>query len=146
MASSKKQESDPAAALAARGIRATRQRLAVLERLRAADGHPTAAELHRQLLTDHPNMSLKTVYEALDALVGASLAGCMTGAGGGPTRYEPNATPHYHAQCRVCGSLNDVHAAADRHIRGRSVLPEGFEVEEIHVTLLGRCQRCRDAI
>lgn len=146
MARSKRQESDPAAALAARGVRATKQRMAVLERLRASEDHPTAAELHRQLLRDHPNMSLKTVYEALDVLVGASLAGCVTGAGGGPSRYEPNATPHYHAHCRVCGSLMDVHAAADGHIRGRSALPEGFEVEEIQVTLLGRCRRCRDAI
>lgn len=146
MAGSRRQESDPAAALAARGMRATRQRMAVLEHLRASRDHPTAAELHRQLLADHPNMSLKTVYEALDALVGASLAGSLTGIAGGPTRYEPNASPHYHAQCRICGSLNDVRAAADGHIRGRSSLPEGFEIDEIHVTLLGRCRRCRDSI
>jgi Fe2+ or Zn2+ uptake regulation protein len=127
-------------------VRATKQRIAVLEKLRASGHHPTAAELHRQLLEDQPNMSLKTVYEALDTLVGASLAGCVAGAGGGPARYEPNASPHYHAQCRVCGSLSDVRASADGHIRGGSALPEGFEVEEIQVILRGVCQRCRDAV
>jgi len=140
------EQSNPGASLAARGVRATKQRIAILERLRASRDHPTAAELYRDLVADHPNLSLKTVYEALDVLVGASLAGCVIGAGGGPTRYEPNAEPHYHAQCRVCGSLTDVQAAADGHIRGRSALPEGFSVEGIQVTIVGICRRCRNAI
>lgn len=136
---------DPTAELAARGLRATRQRLAVLERLRRAGSHPTAADLHRQLLRAHPNISLKTIYEALDALVGAGLAHCVTD-GGAPYRYEANTESHYHAKCRVCGSLMDVPARADGHIRGRTQVPEGFEIEAIRVTLLGRCSRCRDAI
>jgi Fe2+ or Zn2+ uptake regulation protein len=136
---------DRAAELAARGLRATRQRLAVLERLRSSDGHPSAADLHRQLLRQHPHLSLKTVYEALDALVGAGLADCVSD-GGGPYRYEANTAPHYHARCRVCGGLVDVPARADGHIRGRTPVPEGFEVEQIRVTLLGRCSRCREAI
>jgi len=131
--------------LAARGLRATRQRIAVLELLRRAPAHPTAAEVYRQLLRKQPNLSLKTVYDALEALVGAGLASCVTG-GGTPYRYEANAAPHYHAQCRVCGSLVDVPASADGHIRGRTRLPEGFEVDEIRVTLVGRCPGCRDAI
>jgi len=137
-------EGDASAELAARGLRATRQRVAVLELLRRADGsHPTATDLYRQLLRKQPNLSLKTVYDTLDALVGAGLAGCVTD-GGAPYRYEANTAPHYHAQCRVCGTLVDVPANADGHIRGRTPLPEGFEIEEIRVTLLGRCPRCRD--
>jgi Fe2+ or Zn2+ uptake regulation protein len=136
---------DSAAELAARGLRATRQRLAVLERLRRAGSHPTATDLHRQLVRRHPRISLKTVYEALDALVGAGLANCVTD-GGAPYRYEANTQPHYHAQCRVCGSLIDVPARADGHIRGRTPVPEGFEIEQIRVTLLGRCPRCKHAI
>jgi len=44
----------------------------------------------------------------------------------------------------VCGSLIDLPARADGHIRGRTPLPDGFEVEAIRVTLVGRCPRCRD--
>ena len=139
----KSQTLDPAAELAAHGLRATRQRIALLQLLRRARDHPTAASLHRQLRRQHPNISLKTVYDALDSLVGTGLAACVSDAGV-PYRYEANAAPHYHAQCRVCGSLIDVPAKADGHIRGRTPLPEGFEIEEIRVTLLGRCPRCRD--
>jgi len=135
---------DPTAELAAHGLRATRQRLALLALLRAARSHPTAADLHRKVLEQHPNTSLKTVYEVLESLVGIGLAECVTDAGS-PYRYEANAEPHYHAQCRVCGSLIDVPARADGHIRGRTPMPDGFDIEEIRVTLLGRCRRCRDS-
>jgi Fur family ferric uptake transcriptional regulator len=134
---------DPASELAAHGLRATRQRTALLKLVRRARTHPTAAELHRLVLKQHPNISLKTVYEALDSLVSVGLASCVTDAGT-PYRYEANSAPHYHAQCRTCGSLIDLPAKADGQVRGRTPLPEGFEVEEIRVTLLGRCSRCRD--
>jgi Fur family peroxide stress response transcriptional regulator len=132
-----------ASELAARGLRATRQRLAVLRSLRRSRVHPTAAELHRGLIPEQPNLSLKTVYQVLDSLVGAGLADCVTD-GGEPYRYEANTEPHYHARCRVCGGLFDVDARSNGHIRGRTPLPDGFEVERINVTLVGRCPRCRD--
>jgi Fur family ferric uptake transcriptional regulator len=129
--------------LAARGLRATRQRVGLLRLLRRSRAHPTAAKLHRALGADQPNLSLKTVYEVLDALVGAGLASCVT-EGGEPYRYEARRAPHYHARCRSCGRLYDLDSRSDGHIRARTDLPEGFEVEHISVTIVGRCPRCRD--
>ena len=77
--------------------------MALLRLLRKTRSHPTAAELHRGLLTQHPNVSLKTVYDILDSLVAANLAACVTD-GGEPYRYEAQNAPHYHARCRACGS------------------------------------------
>ena len=129
--------------LAARGLRATRQRVALLRLLRRARSHPTAAELYANLLREHPNVSLKTVYDILDSLVSTGLASCVTD-GGEPYRYEAQNAPHYHARCRVCGRLYDLEARSDGHIRGKADVPEGFVVERISVTLVGRCPRCRD--
>jgi Fe2+ or Zn2+ uptake regulation protein len=129
--------------LAARGLRATRQRVALLRLLRRAHTHPTAAELHRSLVREHPNLSLKTVYDVLGSLVSADLASCVTD-GGEPYRYEAQNAPHYHARCRLCGRLYDIDARSDSHIRGRNAVPDGFVVERISVTLVGRCPRCRD--
>ena len=131
--------------LAARGLRVTRQRVALLRLLRRSHSHPTAAELYRILLDQNPNLSLKTVYDVLDSLVSASLASCVTD-GGEPYRYEAQSGPHYHARCRVCGRLYDIEARSDAYIRGRSEVPDGFVVERISVTLVGRCPRCRDAL
>ena len=131
--------------LSATGLRATRQRLAVLHLLRSAEGHPTVLELHRLLGRDHPNLSRKTVYEILDSFVREGLAACVTD-GGEPYRYEARTSPHYHARCRICGHLFDLAAVADGPIRGLAAVPEGFRVEAINVTLRGICLRCRDEI
>jgi Fe2+ or Zn2+ uptake regulation protein len=130
--------------LAAHGLRATRQRVAVLRLLRKSHAHPTAAALHRSLISDQPNVSLKTVYEVLDSLVTANLAACVTD-GGEPYRYEAQSHPHYHARCRMCGRLYDIEASSDGHIRGKAAVPDGFVVERVSVTLVGRCPRCRDS-
>lgn len=127
------------------GLRATRQRLALLRILRSQPGHLTAIELHRLLCREQRNVSRKTVYEILSSFVHAGLAACVTD-GGEPFHYEAVASPHYHARCRVCGKLSDVPALADGPIRGRTPLPEGFRVESIQVTLEGRCLRCADEI
>ena len=131
--------------LSRHGLRATRQRIAALRLLRRLKIHPTSAELHSRLLPEHENLSQKTVYEILDALVRAGLASRVT-AVGEPYRYEARPEPHYHATCRVCGRLYDVPASADSQIRGRADLPEGFHVEKIDVTIRGVCLRCRDEI
>jgi Fe2+ or Zn2+ uptake regulation protein len=136
---------DPAELLARHGLRATRQRVAVLRALLECQAHRSAVELHRRLVRQHPNLSQKTVYEVLDALAEVGLASRVTQAGG-PARFEARREPHYHAHCRVCGRLFDLPASADGVIRGRSALPEGFRVEQIHVTLEGRCLRCAGAI
>ncbi len=131
--------------LSRNGLRATRQRIGALRLLRRMKSHPTSAELHARLLPDHENVSQKTVYEILDALVEAGLASRVT-AIGGSYRYEARAEPHYHATCRVCRRLYDVPASADSQIRGRADLPEGFHIEKIDVTIRGLCLRCRDEI
>lgn len=136
---------DPIQELARRGLRTTRQRVAVLHLLQAARGHPTAPEIHRKLLRAHANLSQKTVYEILDALVDAGLV-TRVSHGGAAARYEVERERHYHAECRVCGRLFDVAPSADGPIRGRSALPEGFLVEVIHVRIEGRCLHCRDEI
>jgi Fe2+ or Zn2+ uptake regulation protein len=134
-----------AAELSGRGLRATRQRVAVLRLLRRMPGHPRAVDVHSALIRKNPSLSQKTVYEILDALVSAGLASRVM-EGGEPARYEARPEPHYHARCRICGRLFDLPATADSQIRGRSSPPEGFRVERIQVTLHGLCQRCRDEI
>lgn len=131
--------------LAAHGLRATKQRLGVLQLLRGAQDHPTASALHRALRRKQPSVSLKTVYEALGSLVSAGLAACVTD-GGEPYRYEANSAPHYHARCRVCGRLHDLPSGSDGHIRARANLPEGFAVERITVVVVGLCGRCSGSV
>jgi Fe2+ or Zn2+ uptake regulation protein len=132
---------EPADELSSRGLRSTRQRVAVLELLQADRGHPTAFEVHQRLVAQQPNVSHKTVYAILDALVDAGLARRID-RGARAARYEARPGRHDHAYCRVCGRLFDVPARSDASIRSRAEVPQGFQVETIQVTLEGCCARC----
>ena len=134
---------DPGEELARCGLRATRQRIAVYRLLldESGVGHPTAFDVHRRLLRKHPNLSQKTVYEVLDALVDAGIA-TRFAQGGGPARYEIPCERHDHARCRVCGELFDVPELLAQRRRSRAAAPAGFQVEQIHITIEGRCSAC----
>jgi len=134
---------DFASQLARTGLRATRQRVAVLRLLKADLGHPTALDVHGRLVARQPNLSQKTVYEILDALVAAGLARRVTQIAG-PARYEARMERHDHAWCRVCGRIFDVAARVDRAVSARAELPDGFRLEGVQVTLEGCCARCAD--
>jgi Fe2+ or Zn2+ uptake regulation protein len=130
--------------LARHGLRATRQRVALLRLLREKEGHHTAAELHRAISRVQRNVSRKTVYEILSSFVQVGLAACVTDSGEPSAQYEASRGPHYHARCRICSRLFDLPATYESQIRGHAKVPEGFVVESVAVTLRGICLRCRE--
>jgi Fe2+ or Zn2+ uptake regulation protein len=98
------------------------QRIAVLAMLRA-DHAIRRHSGYRRVVAHHPNVSQKTVYEVLDALVGVGLARCVT-EGGGAARYEGRPQRHDHAYCLACRLLFDIRAKADETIRSRAEIPK----------------------
>jgi Fe2+ or Zn2+ uptake regulation protein len=128
--------------LAQQGLRATRQRVALLRLLRQSRHHPTVVELHELLRQEQRRVSRKTVYEILDSFVRAGLASCP-GEGGTPSRYEANREPHDHARCRKCGQLFDLPAGRVRRTPATRRALDGFRVESVSVVLRGVCRRCR---
>src|SRR3984957_20260143 len=82
-------------ALERSGWRYTRQRAAVYDHLCTAATHPTAEQVFSSVRTQIPNISLATVYKALEALVDAGIA-TRIGDSNGPARYDGRAEAHYH--------------------------------------------------
>ena len=74
-------------ALEAAGRRCTPQRLAVYDHLSRDDRHPTAEDVYNAVKLSIPNVSLATVYKALETLVACNLASKLT-AGDGSARYD----------------------------------------------------------
>lgn len=81
------------------GLRATRQRLVILESLLVLPGHPTAEQVHRRVLSQEPTISLGTVYKALDSFVTAGLTRRVASAEGASRRYDADCTEHHHLFC-----------------------------------------------
>src|SRR5262249_60788420 len=95
-------------ALEEAGWRFTRQRAAVFAYLHAACGHPTAEQVFAAVRRHLPNISLATVYKALEALVDARLAARLADSSGGPVRYDGRAEAHYHLRCERTGQVRDL--------------------------------------
>lgn len=85
--------------LTAAGLRATQQRLLILECLLVLPGHPTAEQVHRQAADMAPSLSLGTVYKTLDSFVAAGLTKRVASAEGSSRRYDADCTEHHHLFC-----------------------------------------------
>lgn len=128
-------------ALEASGQRFTEQRAAVYCFLAAIDTHPTADEVFTSVRATIPDISLATVYKALETLVGCGLATKLT-YGDGSARYDGRTDPHHHARCLVCGSVMDVPGDVDSRAFAAVQPSGGFRVEGFRLEVVGRCGEC----
>ncbi|HET7274925.1 MAG TPA: transcriptional repressor [Longimicrobiaceae bacterium] len=128
-------------ALEANGQRFTEQRAAVYRFLSGSTEHPTADEVFTTVRTQISDISLATVYKALETLVTCGLAVKLT-SGDGSARYDARTDDHFHARCLACGALRDI---PGRDIAG--VLPsihpsDGFRIEGYRLEAVGYCPTC----
>jgi Fur family transcriptional regulator, peroxide stress response regulator len=134
---------DPRAALEQAGWRYTRQREAVLTYLRSVDCHPTAEQVFAAVRISIPNVSLATIYKALEALVDAHLAARLPD-GAGPARYDGRSDAHYHLRCERTGQVRDLPLSYDPALIDKldpqlaEVLrAKGFEITGHRLELVG---------
>ena len=122
------------------GLKLTPQRLAVLDYLQRAEGHPTAEQIGAELNRRLPRAARATVYNALRALRDAGLVSEVR-LDGATARYDSNLAPHHHFICRRCGRIDDVSADAVGP-RPRLEVGEGYAVEAYEIVLRGLCAAC----
>src|SRR5215831_20097321 len=96
------------------GLKLTPQRIAIVRLFAGDTSHPTAQDLFERLRPSFPSMSFATVYNTLDTLARAGLAGTvrLPGKRGDAARFDPNTGPHHHAVCDGCGSVLDIAAGS----------------------------------
>ena len=130
------------------GLKLTPQRIAIVRSFATDASHPTAQDLFERMRSDFPSMSFATVYNTLDALARAGLAGIvrLPGKRGDAARFDPNTGPHHHAVCDGCGAVVDLPAgsleptpAAVRKLRRAA---PGFSVRAVERIYRGLCARC----
>lgn len=125
------------------GWRFTRQRAAVYDFLSSVHTHPTAEEVFVSVRQSIPNISLATVYKALEALVDSGLAAKLATAEG-PARYDCLCESHYHIRCLKTGQVKDVSTPFDRDLLNKidphlveSLRSQGFEVTDYRLEIIG---------
>jgi Fe2+ or Zn2+ uptake regulation protein len=130
-------------ALEKAGWRYTRQRAAVYHYLHSVDCHPTAEQVYSAVRKDIENISLATVYKALEALVDAGLAAKLADADG-PARYDCRPDAHYHFRCATTGQVRDLSIPYDPHLLEKidpelieKLRQQGFHVTGHRLELIG---------
>lgn len=129
-------------ALEASGHRFTEQRAAVYRFLHATTSHPTADDVFTAVRADLPDISLATVYKALETLVSCGLA-VKLGYGDGSARYDGRTDPHPHARCTRCGAVVDLPGQLDATAIQHLGHVDGFQMKGYRLEIYGLCADCR---
>ncbi len=122
------------------GLKATPQRLAILELLDGNTSHPSAEEIYQRLKPVYPSLSLATVYGTVETL---AKAGELQELNIDPVRkrFDPNPQPHGHFLCQDCGKVYDIELDFPK-LDVPQELGE-FLAESYSVNLYGICPGCR---
>jgi Fur family ferric uptake transcriptional regulator len=137
-------EVDSEAMLRSASLRATRQRVAVLD---AVSVHPHAdtESVIGAVREREPSVSHQAVYDALAALTIAGLVRRIQPSGS-VARYETRvADNHHHVVCRSCGAIADVDCATGDTPCLTASDTHGFSIDEAEVIYWGTCPACSTA-
>jgi Fur family peroxide stress response transcriptional regulator len=139
MTSSETTSESLAQRLADSGLRSTPQREVVYQCLVTKRDHPTAEELFARVKADMPGISLATVYNCLETLVGCGLVRAVNFERGA-TRYCPNLQPHAHFHDEKTGVTYDIDLSAELLARMKSILPAGLQASSVELIFRGTAQ------
>jgi Fur family transcriptional regulator, peroxide stress response regulator len=127
-------------ALEASGQRFTEQRAAVYRFLRGTTDHPSADEVFTAVRGEIHDISLATVYKAMETLVSCGLA-VKLAYGDDSARYDARTDDHFHSRCTGCGQVRDVPGDPPAALPSME-LEDGFRVQGYRVEVVGLCPAC----
>ena len=126
------------------GVRATRQRGAIIELLDAVEEFHSAQELHDELRRRGENIGLTTVYRTLQTLAATDQID-MVRTDTGESVYRRCAAPHHHHHlvCRGCGSAVEVSGREVEAWAAEVAAAHGFTDVTHTIELFCTCSDCR---
>lgn len=128
------------------GLRVTPQRVAICQLLANTETHPTANDVFLELKDKYPSLSLATIYNTLDVLVGMGAVNALGSIGDDKVHFDGNTSPHINLACIKCHKIVDLHTKEinqlDEEINQRS----GFKVMGSRVLYYGVCPDCQKLI
>lgn len=132
-----------------KGLKVTRQRMAVLEVMEACpQEHLTAEEIFELVKADCPDIGLATVYRTIQLLNGLHLIDRIN-FDDGFVRYEMGSAlesagrhRHHHLICIKCGKVISFQDDLCEELEGKIAATTGFRVVNHEVKLYGYCVEC----
>lgn len=126
------------------GLRITPQRIAICRLLVETNSHPSATMLFEELHHEFPTMSLATVYNTLDALVGLGVVNVLGPAGDGRVRFDADTIPHINLACTSCHRIIDIASEQIGSLQDEVSRTSGYEVRGARILYYGLCPDCQN--
>ena len=130
--------------MATKGLKATRQRDAILDAFLASNRHMSIEELYLKLRAKNPRIGYATVYRTLKLFAESGIAREIQ-FGDGQTRYEHVAEGehHDHLVCLHCGTIIEFENETIEKLQDAVAEGYGFIIETHKLELYGTCAKCR---
>ena len=122
------------------GLKVTPQRIAVYIAVVKLSNHPTAEKIHEHIKTNHPNISVATVYKVLESLVECELLKRVKSDKGG-MRYDAVLSPHHHLYSSTTDQIEDyVDEQLNKLIREyfKKKRIKDFTIQDIRLQITGK--------
>lgn len=126
------------------GLKATPQRLFILDALYTLNNHPTADKLIEHIRKTHPTIATGTVYSTLDTLVDKNLIKRVK-TDRDIMRYDGIIDKHHHLYCSECDLIEDykdegLDKILDKYFKKKKL--KGFHIEDIVLQIRGTFDKC----
>ena len=128
--------------LHARGLKATPQRLAVLQAIAGTSGYFTPQGLYENLKGQRDGVSLVTVYRALEALTEVGLVCQIESTGNAHIYARCSSTHHHHLVCEECARVVEFNGCELENLAGKLARETGFEIYSHSLEFTGLCREC----
>ncbi len=124
------------------GLKATLPRLKILEIFQTTNQrHMSAEDVYKQLLTDHMDIGLATVYRVLTQFEQAGLL-ARNHFDNGKAVFELNqGTHHDHLVCLTCGKVEEFYDPEIEKRQQRIAKERGFVLQDHALSMYGVCTK-----
>ena len=116
-----------------------KKRNAIYECLCSTDTHPSAEMVHAMLQSEHPDISLATVYRNLAKFKSEGKIMSVATVRG-TERFDGNTEPHVHFVCSQCDAVIDLHQIPMPRYEAEEC--SGCRIESCALTFTGVCGNC----
>ncbi len=126
------------------GLKATKNRILMLEMLDNNHNFLSAEAIHQALKNQSSNVSLSTVYRSMESLIDVGLVAPVNLETSKQTLYELSHTEHaHHLICLRCNKIIHVHGCPVSSYEKQVASDYSFRVLEHKLELYGYCKACQ---
>ena len=129
--------------LRSQGLRVTPQRQLVYEAVNRMR-HGTPEQILIEVQRSASGINLSTIYRTLEVLETVGLVTHAHIGHGAPTYHAVDDEAHIHVVCDSCAAVLSVPAQLAAPFARRLQSEYGFESDMTHMSIHGRCEKCRD--